>query len=96
MLKYLNAHLTEDDPTNLLKSFRLCEQPTFTVEGGQIGLGWFIPERSPGWYWHNGGTGGFRSYCAFNPDKKIAFVILANSAIGVDNEGIELRNALSQ
>jgi CubicO group peptidase (beta-lactamase class C family) len=96
MLKYLNAHLAEDDSTNLLKAFQLGEQPTFSIEGRQIGLGWIIPERSPGWYWHNGGTGGFRSYCAINPDKKIAFVILANSSIGVDNEGFALIKALSK
>ncbi|TAM98789.1 MAG: hypothetical protein EPN39_08315 [Chitinophagaceae bacterium] len=96
MLKYLNAHLTENDSTNLLKAFQLCERPTFQIVGNHVGLGLLIPEYSPEWYWHNGRTGGFSSYCAFNPDKKIALVILANSAIGVDNEGIELRKALSK
>lgn len=95
LLKYLNAHLTEDTSTNLLKAFRLCERPSFAVAGGHIGLAWMIPNRSPGWFWHNGGTGGFRSYCAFNPNKKIAFVILSNSALGVDDAGISLIKALS-
>lgn len=96
MLKYLNAYLAEDDATNLLEAFKLCERPTFSVSGDQLGLAWRIPGRLPGWFWKDGGTGGFSSFCAFNPDKKIALVILANSTISVDKEGVELRKALSK
>lgn len=96
VLKYLNVYLATDDSTNLLKAFRLCEEPTFSLQDEKIGLGWAIPARSPGWYWKNGGTGGFRSFCAFSPDRKIAIIILANSAIGVDKEGVELIKTLAK
>jgi CubicO group peptidase (beta-lactamase class C family) len=31
-------------------------------------------------YWHDGGTGGFRSYAAFDPAKDFGVVVLLNSA----------------
>jgi len=31
-------------------------------------------------YWHNGGTGGYRSYAGFNPISKEAWIVLSNSA----------------
>ncbi len=42
------------------------------------GLGWMID--SAGNYWHNGGTGGFRSYIAFDPKTKRGVVVLASTA----------------
>jgi CubicO group peptidase (beta-lactamase class C family) len=36
---------------------------------------------------HNGGTGGFRSYLAINLDKKFAVVVLSNTSIGVEDVG---------
>lgn len=95
LLKYLDAHVSNNGKTDLEKSFRLCEQPTFPVENGKIGLGWFIPEGLPDVYWHNGGTGGFSSYCAYNLDKKVAVIILSNSSDSVDKLGVELIRALS-
>ena len=35
-------------------------------------------------YWHNGATFGSSSYIAFTPDRKIAVVVLSNSAEPVD------------
>jgi hypothetical protein len=39
---------------------------------------------------HNGGTGGYRSYLAINQEKKIAVVILSNTAIGTEEMGNNL------
>jgi CubicO group peptidase (beta-lactamase class C family) len=51
----------------------------------QIGLGWHI--RNHKYVWHNGGTGGFRSFIGFDPEKKRAIVILTNSTTGADDLG---------
>lgn len=40
--------------------------------------------------WHNGGTGGFRSFAAFLPGKNRGVVVLANGAAGVEPLGIRL------
>ncbi len=40
--------------------------------------------------WHNGGTGGYHSFCGFRPDKKIGVVVLANSNEDIDDIGLHL------
>ena len=56
-----------------------------------IGLGWHLLKRyQPGLYWHNGGTGGYRSFIGFCPEKKTGVVVLSNSALGVDDIGFHL------
>lgn len=57
----------------------------------RIGLGWHIlagHERRI--VWHNGGTGGFRTLIAFDPDARIGVVVLANSTHGIDDVGFHL------
>jgi D-alanyl-D-alanine-carboxypeptidase/D-alanyl-D-alanine-endopeptidase len=52
----------------------------------KIGLGWQI-DTLGGIIWHNGGTGGYRSYMGFTKDKTLGVVVLANSANDVDDIG---------
>jgi CubicO group peptidase (beta-lactamase class C family) len=40
--------------------------------------------------WHNGGTGGFRSFAAFVPDRRAAVVVLGNSTRSVDRIALRL------
>lgn len=94
LLKYLQAHLHPDTTKTLGKAIRLTEKPAYAENNTQIGLAWFSLNHSPGTYWHNGGTGGFRSYCAYNPSRQVAIVILSNAAIPVDQAGIHLINGL--
>ena len=42
--------------------------------------------------WQNGATGGFYSYCAFDPVGKYGVVVLANSTANVDDIGVHLFN----
>lgn len=57
-----------------------------------ISRGWLIDKSKQGMiYWHNGATGGFRSFIAFSPDHNCAVLLLCNYA-GVENldqNGIE-------
>src|SRR5262249_40245180 len=40
--------------------------------------------------WHNGGTGGYRSFIGFDPDTHRGAVVLANGASDVDDIGLYL------
>jgi serine-type D-Ala-D-Ala carboxypeptidase/endopeptidase len=60
---------------------------------GQIGLAW-ITSKSPSGeiIWHNGGTGGYRSFIGFDPTTKMGVVVLSNTFTdsGVDDIGMHL------
>lgn len=53
----------------------------------KIGLGWHIRNNI---VWHNGGTGGFRTFAGFDPTKRMAVVVLTNSTTGADDLGFHL------
>ena len=57
----------------------------------KIGLGWHIRENEKTRIiWHNGGTGGYRTFCGFIKDKKIGVVVLSNMNIGADDIGFHI------
>ncbi|HEV8513123.1 MAG TPA: serine hydrolase domain-containing protein, partial [Cyclobacteriaceae bacterium] len=86
MLKFVAAQLNSDNST-LTSAFKEAHKER--NEAGdttmQIGLGWHI--RKHKYIWHNGGTGGFRSFIGFDPVKKRGIVILTNSTTGADDLG---------
>jgi CubicO group peptidase (beta-lactamase class C family) len=63
-----------------------------------VGLGWLIA-RPPGAagpvLWHDGGTGGFRSFVGVDREVGTAVVVLANTARSVDRLGLRLLKALA-
>src|SRR5580658_7913100 len=57
-----------------------------------IGLGWIIMSANGREIaWHNGGTGGFRSFVGYDPKERIGVVVLSNAG-GVDDIGFHLLN----
>ncbi len=57
----------------------------------KIGLAWHIMERRVGnLVWHNGGTGGYRSFIGFDAARHIGVVILTNVNVTVDDIGFHL------
>jgi CubicO group peptidase (beta-lactamase class C family) len=62
---------------------------------GQIGLGWLIAgEGERRVWWHNGATGGFRSFVGFCPATRTGVVVLtSNTANNPDALGMELLGA---
>lgn len=55
-------------------------------ESDRIGWAWFTTkDRSPNLTWHNGGTGGYRSYLGFDPESRQGIIVLADSANWVDD-----------
>lgn len=55
-------------------------------ESDRIGWAWFTTKnRSPNLTWHNGGTGGYRSFLGFDPESRQGIIVLADSANSVDD-----------
>jgi CubicO group peptidase (beta-lactamase class C family) len=97
MVRFVLAQF-EEDP-----ALALARQKTFEMrENLHMGLGWHIITTESGnvLYFHNGGTGGYRSAVAINLDKKTGVVILTNvSAFNaksghIDNLCFELTGTL--
>ncbi len=64
-----------------------------------MGLGWHIAPLGSGKdegrvFWHNGGTGGYRSYMGFAEDRNVGVVILSNSTKSPDTTGRRLLDLL--
>ena len=84
MIKYISAQLGFTE-TSLSKAIELTHQKRhnkYPVKEGEdtiaLGLGWIITPKSEGdIYWHNGGTGGYRTYLGFNKSLRKGVVVLA-------------------
>jgi D-alanyl-D-alanine-carboxypeptidase/D-alanyl-D-alanine-endopeptidase len=90
MLKFLAA-ATGLRETPLRKAFDLMlkeERATGTPDL-TIGMAWHIWRKyGTEIVWHNGGTGGYRSFAGFDPAKKAGVVVLCNTSFGVDDLGL--------
>lgn len=74
------------------KTLALTRQTTFKISANQaIGLGWHIRKnKDEVLFWHNGGTGGYRSCMVVDTDSKNAVVVLSNvSAFNSDSNKID-------
>jgi D-alanyl-D-alanine-carboxypeptidase/D-alanyl-D-alanine-endopeptidase len=95
MLKFLAAAMELRD-TPLRAVFRRTlagRRPTGTPDL-EIAMGWHIWNKfGTEIIWHNGGTGGYRSFAGFDPAKKKGVVVLCNTAFGVDDLGLHALEA---
>jgi serine-type D-Ala-D-Ala carboxypeptidase/endopeptidase len=87
MVTFVEAELaaSRDPKSALAKAIALTQRPyrdLGAADGaGKIGLAWHI--RPDGVLWHNGQTGGYHSYVAFRPTRRVGVVVLANGATAV-------------
>ena len=93
MLKFLAANLHPERGA-LEQAMDLAHQSRAPVAPPNmtIGLNWLI-QRTPGGtvIWHNGGTGGYRTFAGIDPSRKIGVVIMTNSSgAGSDDIGMHL------
>ena len=96
LIKYAKANLGSA-PNPLNKAIALTHKLTFTDGNTKVALAWHLIK--PGddqILFHNGGTGGYRSYLAINEEKKFAVVILSNTSIGVEDPGNALMKWLEK
>ena len=66
-------------------------------ETPMVGLGWHISPVADNkeMVWHNGGTGGYRSFCGFIKGENKGVVVLTSSAESVDDIGVHILNPSS-
>lgn len=68
-----------------------------TPSNSDVGLGWHMNMVDQGiYFWHNGGTGGSRSFIGVAPDTKTAIVVLSNTAISVDELSVGILEKLME
>jgi len=71
-------------------------RPTGAPRTGEIGLGWLIAKPAEEEIvWHNGGTGGYRSFIGFDAKTRVGVAVLSNTftVSGVDDIGMHLLDA---
>jgi CubicO group peptidase (beta-lactamase class C family) len=89
MSKFLQAFFSDENI-----AYGKMLEPTFTVnEKLQLGMGWHISTDSENKliHWHNGATGGYRSFVALQKDQQIGVIILSNvSAFHAQNGNIDI------
>lgn len=91
---YIKANMIPGS-SKLSKVLQLTQQVTFKSSDTSIGLGWhFIKVDGTEYTFHNGGTYGSSSFIAFNAEKKLALIVLSNSAESTDALGTELLKKL--
>jgi len=94
LLTFLSAYLGyKNSPMAPAMSRMLTvRRPTATPEM-EIALGWhIIKSRGNDLIWHNGGTGGYRTFAGYDPKTRVGVVVLANAStiVGVDDIGRHL------
>ncbi len=89
MLTYLAAYL-DSTSVPLGAAARLAREPRRPTSSPvmRIGLAWNVVDANGRKFtWHNGGTGGYRTWAGFDPARGVGVVVLSNTATGVDDIG---------
>lgn len=92
MLIYLQANMGLKK-SKLYPAMQLSHQVRHDKVGGgtRVGLGWHISKGADGdVIWHNGGTGGYRSFAGFVKETGKGVVVLTNSDEDADDLGFHL------
>jgi serine-type D-Ala-D-Ala carboxypeptidase/endopeptidase len=81
LLKFVEANFGKTN-SGISKTLNETEEVRFKENSFSdgIGLGWQIKDEAAGltFYWHNGGTGGYRSFVGFDKQNQIGVVVLSN------------------
>ncbi len=96
MVTFLQANigLVESTLHDAMKESHAARVDTDSPES-RIGLGWITldAEGGPSVTWHNGGTGGYRTWAGFSEETRTGAVVLCNSGgEGQDDIGFHLLN----
>jgi CubicO group peptidase (beta-lactamase class C family) len=96
LLTFLAAAMGEvESPLAPAFALTLSQRKPTTGPAMDIALGWHIWKANGREIaWHNGGTGGYRTFIGFDPKSRIGIVALSNAstAVGTDDIGRHLLN----
>ncbi|HKB53299.1 MAG TPA: serine hydrolase domain-containing protein, partial [Ramlibacter sp.] len=92
MLKFADANLhPERGAVERAMAFAQQERASAGTPNMRIGLNWHILHAGDTIVWHNGGTGGYRTFIGLEPSRKVAVVVMTNSGgVGADDIGFHL------
>jgi CubicO group peptidase (beta-lactamase class C family) len=90
VLTFLAANMgLRPSPLKPAMDAQLAVRRPTTIPNTQVALGWHIATSPQGEVvWHNGGTGGFRTFMAYSPDRKVGVVVLTNAATPAGGDDI--------
>jgi serine-type D-Ala-D-Ala carboxypeptidase/endopeptidase len=91
MLKFLEANL-HPERGSLERAMAFAHEERAPAGNMGIGLNWLSTHAGTDTIvWHNGGTGGYRTFIGFEPSHKIGVVIMTNTTgAGADDIGMHL------
>lgn len=92
MIKYLKANMGITE-SPLVEAMALSQKDLIETgrPGDRIGFNWFTTEaKGTKIIWHNGGTGGFRSFAGFSKEKGVGVVVWTNCIKPADDIGFKL------
>ena len=91
MLKFLEANVHAERGA-LERAMAFAHQPRARAGNMDIGLNWLIAHSAADTFtWHNGGTGGYRTFIGIQPSRKRGVVVMTNTGgAGADDIGMHL------
>jgi len=97
MLTFVAANLgaTPSPLASAMRAMLTDRRPT-GMPGLDVALAWHVFTRNgDNLIWHNGGTGGYRSFIGFRPATKVGVVVLSNTSTlaGIDDIGLHVLDA---
>ncbi|MEL7449851.1 MAG: serine hydrolase domain-containing protein [Pseudomonadota bacterium] len=99
MLRFLQANMGKLD-SSLAPAMSASHEALMQMEPSlAIGMNWLRRTRDglgPVVLWHNGATGGYRSFLAFTEDGRFGVVVLANTAVPLDDVAVDLLEVIEQ
>ena len=98
MLRFADA-VTHRESGPLGKAITMSIEPRrpTTILGTRIALGWHVREKDGKQIvWHNGGTGGFRTFFGFDPATGASSIVWSNTSAGVDDIGLRMLDSTTR
>ena len=93
MLKFLAANIGSTQTPLRSAMDKSHETRHFKAGEARVGLAWHIIKGKLGdVIWHNGGTGGYRTFAGFVKETQKGVVVFTNSTEGADDIGFKLLN----
>jgi len=90
LVLYAKANLDDNGTGPLAKALKLTHGITFNKEP-KLGLAWhIILVNGVSYYFHDGDTYGSNSFLAFNKEKNLAVIVLANAAASTAAVGVDI------